>query len=109
MQCSGNVFQCFNFNVSMSFIFTAVLMQCSGNVGTGPVCCAVGGCVPQEANLTAIGEMALAHVTSVVPPDLTGNCALDWEGWVRCAFFDRNSHSRMPLAPKPASMKRAYV
>jgi hypothetical protein len=28
---------------------------------------------------------------------------------VRCAFFDRNLHSRMPLVPTPARLKRAGV
>jgi hypothetical protein len=27
----------------------------------------------------------------------------------RCAFFDRNLHSRMPLVPTPARLKRAGV
>jgi len=27
----------------------------------------------------------------------------------RCTFFDRNLHSRMPLVPTPASLKRAGV
>jgi hypothetical protein len=29
--------------------------------------------------------------------------------YVRCAFFDRDSHSRMPLVPTPARLKRACV
>jgi hypothetical protein len=28
---------------------------------------------------------------------------------VRCAFFNRNLHSRMSLVPTPAHLKRAYV
>jgi hypothetical protein len=28
---------------------------------------------------------------------------------VRCAFFDRNLHSRMPLVPTPARLMRACV
>jgi hypothetical protein len=31
----------------------------------------------------------------------------DW--YARCAFFDRNLHSRMPLVPTPARLKRACV
>jgi hypothetical protein len=30
-------------------------------------------------------------------------------GWARCAFFGRNLHSRMPLDPTPARLKRADV
>lgn len=47
----------------------------------GPVCCAKGGCAPQEADLDAIGAMAHKHVTEVVSPDMAGNCVLDWESW----------------------------
>ena len=47
----------------------------------GPVCCARGGCAPQEADLDAIAAMAHKHVTEVVSPDMAGNCVLDWESW----------------------------
>jgi hypothetical protein len=35
--------------------------------------------------------------------------AIDTSGDARCAFFDRNLHSRMPLVPTPARLKRAGV
>jgi hypothetical protein len=30
-------------------------------------------------------------------------------GFVRCAFFDRNLHPRMPLVPIPAGLKRLHA
>ena len=48
----------------------------------GPLCCSrIGGCVPQEADLAAITAMVSKNVQKIVPPDLTGNCVLDFEAW----------------------------
>ena len=38
----------------------------------GPLCCAKGGCVPQEADMGTIAAWATKHVESVIPDDLTG-------------------------------------
>lgn len=47
----------------------------------GALCCAKGGCVPQEADLSAIAAMAARHAEAIVPPDMAGNCVLDHEQW----------------------------
>jgi serine/threonine protein kinase len=49
-------------------------------------------CISLACSITGEGESALIH--SVL---------------VRCAFFDRNLHSRMPLVSTPAHLKRAGV
>ena len=41
----------------------------------------IGGCVPQEADLAAITAMVSKNVQKIVPPDMTGNCVLDFEAW----------------------------
>ena len=38
----------------------------------GVLCCAQGGCVPQEADLSAIAAMAARHAEAIVPPDMAG-------------------------------------
>jgi hypothetical protein len=40
------------------------------------------------------------HKTEIVKVNLNPT-------WARCAFFDRNLHSRMPLVPTPARLQRA--
>jgi hypothetical protein len=50
----------------------------------GPVCCSrVGGCVPQEANLSAITAMVTTckNVRKLIPVDMASNCVLDFDSW----------------------------
>jgi hypothetical protein len=54
--------------------------------------------VPQST--TAITDNAATLVNDAAPTSNQG---------VRCAFFDRNLHSMMPLVPTPARLKRAGV
>lgn len=47
----------------------------------GPLCCNPGGCVPQEANVSAILEVVAQKVAQHVPAGFDGNCVLDQEGY----------------------------
>lgn len=47
----------------------------------GSLCCAAGGCSPQEGNASAVGRLVNSFVQQKVPADFTGNCVLDCEGW----------------------------
>ena len=47
----------------------------------GSICCAAGGCAPQEGNASAVGKLVHSFVPQKVPADFTGNCVLDVEGW----------------------------
>ena len=62
----------------------------------GPVCCAQGGCVPQEADVALISAMATKHVLSVIPEDLTGNCVLDFETWQPVIDYDNKFFGYCP-------------
>jgi hypothetical protein len=47
----------------------------------GPLCCNEGGCVPQEANVSAILAVVAQKVAQHVPVGFDGNCVLDQEGY----------------------------
>ena len=47
----------------------------------GALCCNPGGCVPQEANVSAILEVVAQRVAQHVPQGYDGNCVLDQEGY----------------------------
>ena len=47
----------------------------------GPTCCNPGGCVPQEANISAIVALTKRLVAESVPAGFSGNCVLDQEGY----------------------------
>jgi hypothetical protein len=47
----------------------------------GALCCNAGGCVPQEANISAIIADTKRWVAEKVPAGFSGNCVLDQEGY----------------------------
>jgi polygalacturonase len=77
--CAGpNAEPCYNYNWAPS-------CTKAGGVNTetmwGSLCCAAGGCSPQEGNASAVGRLVHSFVQQKVPADFTGNCVLDCEGW----------------------------
>ena len=77
--CAGpNAEPCYNYSWAPS-------CTKAGGVNTetmwGSLCCAAGGCSPQEGNASAVGRLVHSFVQQKVPADFTGNCVLDCEGW----------------------------
>ena len=53
----------------------------SNHTALGPLCCNAGGCVPQEANISAIVADTKHWVEQKVPIGFSGKCVLDQEGY----------------------------
>eukprot|EP01047_Picozoa_sp_COSAG01_P080756 COSAG01_NODE_15827_length_1295_cov_1.573579_1_plen_366_part_10 len=47
----------------------------------GALCCNMGGCVPQEANISAVIADTKRWVAQKIPAGFSGNCVLDQEGY----------------------------
>jgi sialate O-acetylesterase len=63
--------------------------------------------IPFQAPTAVSG--AVGAGSSVLAITFSAPIELRVPGSVRCAFFDRNSHSRMPLVSTPACLKRASL